>query len=122
MKTSSCKSKGRRLQQWIAQKISDLIELPWGPDEQVASREMGQSGPDIRLIGDARHLFPWSVECKNQEKWSIHQWIQQAKDNQMPGTDWLLICKKNRSDPVVVIDAEVFFCLLRLISGRVKGR
>ena len=68
MKTSSCKSKGRRLQQWVAQKISDLIELPWGPDEQVASREMGQSGPDIRLIGDARHLFPWSVEAKNQER------------------------------------------------------
>ena len=122
MKTSSCKSKGRRLQHWVAQKITDLTGLPWGPDEQIASREMSQGGPDIRLIGDARHLFPWSVECKNQENWSVHQWIKQANDNQMPGTDWLLVAKRNHQDPVVIIDADVFFCLLRLISGRVKGR
>ncbi|MBU0907885.1 MAG: hypothetical protein KKE05_07055 [Nanoarchaeota archaeon] len=119
---ASRKSKARELQKWIADKISLLIDLPWGKDEQIASREMGQGGPDIRLVGEARTLFPWSVEAKRQESWSIHNWIQQAQDNQMPGTDWLLIAKSNRKDAVVILDADVFFDLLRLISGRVKGR
>lgn len=121
-KIKSRKAKGRKLQQWVAQKVSLLINLPCGPDEQIASREMGQGGCDVRLIGEARTLFPWSIECKNQESWAVHKWIQQAQDNQMPGTDWLLIAKRNRTEAVVVLDADVFFSLLRLISGAVKGR
>ena len=119
---SSRKGKGRQLQQWVANKISLLIDLPWGKDEQIASREMGQSGVDIRLVGEAKELFPWSVECKRQESWGIHSWIRQAKENQMPGTDWLLIAKRNRQDAVVILDADVFFDILRLIQGRRKGR
>lgn len=122
IKTSSAKAKGRELQQFIAKKISLLIDLPWGKDEQIASREMGQSGVDIRLVGEARELFPWSVECKRQESWSVHSWIEQAKENRMPGTDWLLIAKRNRQDAVVILDEDVFFDLLRLIQGRRKGR
>ena len=78
---SSRKGKGRQLQQSVAKRISDLIELPWGKDEQIASREMAQSGTDIRLIGEAKELFPWSVECKRQESWGVHEWIKQAKMN-----------------------------------------
>ena len=54
IKTSSAKAKGRSLQQWVCQKISDLLNIPWGKDELIASREMGQSGVDIRLIGEAQ--------------------------------------------------------------------
>lgn len=118
---SSAKAKARRLQNWIAQKISELLGIPWGKDEQIAPREMGQSGTDIRLIADAKDRFPWSVEAKWQEKWDVPGFIRQAKENQLPGTDWLLIIKKNRHEELAILDADVFFDLLRLISGK-KGR
>lgn len=79
----------------------------------IASREMGQPGTDVRLIGEAKERFPFSVECKNQEVWSVPAWIEQAKSNQAPGTDWLLVLKKNRIPPVVIMDAERFFTLLK---------
>ncbi len=110
---SSAKAKGRSLQQWACKKISELLDIPWGKDECIASREMGQSGTDVRLIGEARVRFPFSVECKYQESWAFPAWIKQAKENQAEGTDWLLIVRKNRMEPVVVMDAERFFELLK---------
>lgn len=113
MKTASAKAKGRNLQNWVCQKISDLTGFAWGKDELIASREMGQTGTDVRLVGEAQERFPFSVECKNQETWSIPAWIKQAKENQKEGTDWLLVCKRNRMAPIVVMDAEQFFMLLK---------
>ena len=110
---SSAKAKGRRLQQLVAEKISKLTGIPFGKDELIESREMGQSGVDIKLIGEAREKFPYSVECKAQETWSVHSWIEQAKTNVMPGTEWLLVCKKSGKQPVAVIDLETFFRLLK---------
>ena len=119
---SSAKGKGRKAQQWVAKKISELLNIPWGKDEQIASREMGQSGTDIRLLADAKDLFPWSVEVKNSEMWSVPSFIKQAKENQLPGTDWLLFMKKNQHEYITVLDAEVFFDILRLTKGSKKGR
>jgi hypothetical protein len=116
IKPSSAKAKGRLLQNWTCQKIADLLALPWGKDEVIASREMGQSGTDIRLIGEAKERFPFSVECKSQEVWSVPAWIAQAKANQREGTDWLLVMKKKRTSPVIVMDAEAFFTLLRKLQ------
>ncbi len=113
IKTASAKSKGRALQQWTCQKISDLLGIPWGKDELISSREMGQAGTDVRLIGEAQERFPFSVECKNQETWAIPQWIRQAQANQKKGTHWLLVAKRNRTKPVVIMDAVVFFRYLR---------
>ena len=108
----SAKAKGRKAQQWIMRKISDLTGIPCGKDELIASREMGQSGTDVRLIGKAQKAFPWSVECKWQESWSVPAFIRQAKENQKKDTDWLLLMKRNQHEYVVVLDAEVFFKLL----------
>ena len=113
MKTASTKAKGRNLQKWAAKKISELTGIPYGKDELIASRPMGQPGTDIVLKGEARKKFPFSVECKNQERWDIHSWIRQAQCNQLDKTDWLIICKKNRMHPVVIIDAECFFNILK---------
>ncbi len=110
---SSAKAKGRSLQQWACKQISELIDLPWGKDEMIASREASQSGTDVRLVGKAKELFPFSVECKYQETWGVPAWIKQAKDNQEKGTDWLLIARKNRMSPIVIMDAERFFKLLK---------
>lgn len=114
----SRKSKGRRLQQWVAQKISELLQIPWGKDELISSREMGQSGTDVRLIGEAKKRFKFSVEAKNQENWAIPAWIKQAKSNQNEKTDWLLFIKKNRHEEIVVMDAKAFFRLCKKAFGK----
>ena len=118
MKTSSAKAKGRRLQQYIMQKISDITRIPCGKDELIASREMGQSGTDVRLIGKALNKFPFSVECKYQEKWSILAWIRQAKANRISGTKWILFCKKNNHEPIVILDADYFFTLYGILLSK----
>lgn len=118
---SSAKAKGRNLQQWTCKKISELLNIPWGKDELIASREMGQPGTDVKLVGEAQERFPFSVECKWQESWSVLTWIKQAQENQKAGTDWLLIMKKNRIKPVVVMDGERFFELLRRAENADKS-
>ena len=115
MKTSSKKAKGRRLQNQIAQMISDLLNIKWGYDEMIAPREMGQSGTDIRLVGKAKELSPFAIECKNQERWDLKTWIDQAKSNTSENLkDWLLFISKNRmKEPIVVMQASTFFELYR---------
>lgn len=110
--TQSAKAKGRSLQQWVCQKISELTGFQWGQDKPIESRGMGQSGVDVRLEEEVLKVFPFSIECKWQEAWSVPAWIEQAKNNQKPNTDWLLVCKKNRQSPVVILDADVFFSLM----------
>jgi len=110
---SSAKAKGKALQNWTCTQISELLELPWGKDELIASREASQSGTDVRLLGEAKQRFPFSVECKSQETWALPGWIKQAEANQVEGTDWLLVVKKRRMDPVVVMGASAFFELMR---------
>lgn len=118
---ASAKAKGRLFQQWVCRQISALLDIPWGKDELIASREMGQAGTDIRLIGEAQERFPFSVECKWQEKWAVPAWIKQAKDNQKKGTDWLLFAKRSRESPIVIMDAGSFFQLLRRIENAEKS-
>jgi len=109
MKTSSAKAKGRRLQQWVAKQISKITGLPCGKDEVIESREMGQAGTDVKLYGLAKEKFPFSVECRNRETWSIPAFVEDAKKYKEKGTDWLLFVTKNRYGNLVVMDAEVFF-------------
>ncbi|MFA5398089.1 MAG: hypothetical protein WC346_18900 [Methanogenium sp.] len=99
MKTRSCKAKGRKLQQWTASKVAEVTGLKVEKDGEIESRIMGASGVDVILRGEARRLFPWSIENKNQEALNIWTAISQAKSNQMSNTEWLLICKRNREDP-----------------------
>ncbi len=112
----SAKAKGRQLQQWVCQKISEITGYKWGQDKPIESRGMGQSGCDVRLESEVEQLFPFSVECKWQEAWSVPAWIEQAKSNTKPNTSWLLVCKRNRMKPVVILDAEDFFELINKLN------
>ncbi len=108
----SAKAKGRRLQQWTCQKISDITRFQWGSsgdDCPIESRPMGQPGCDVRMEREVRKLFPFSVECKWQETWAVPTWIRQARANRMKGTNWLLICKRSREKEIVIMDAKAFF-------------
>ncbi len=91
-------------------------------DQVIASREMGQSGTDVRLLPEALRRFPWSVECKRCENMSVPAWVEQTKANQMPGTDWLLVCRRNNEKAIAILDLKVFFEILKLIPGERKGK
>jgi len=118
---SARKEKAKRLQKLVAAKVSELTGLPWGKDCPIESRQMGESGVDIRLDSQARCVWPWSCECKNQETWSVSEWIKQAQANCYDGTDWLLVLGKNNTKPIVVMDLEAFFSLLSKLK-QLRGR
>jgi len=104
MKTQSAKSKGRKLQQWVRDMIRDACNLR---QDDVQSRSMGASGEDIMLSPHARSVFPYSVECKNQERISIWKAYEQAETN-AGNHEPLLIIKRNKSKPLAVVDAYHF--------------
>ena len=109
MKPRSAKNKGKRLQN----KIRDLILEKFDslePDD-VRSITMGDSGEDILLSPAARRLFPYSVECKNQEKINIWSSLEQAEENSGKHTP-LVIFKRNRSKTYAVLEFEELLKLL----------
>ncbi len=117
------KAKGRKLQQWTCRRISEITGYEWGgngDDKPIESRPMGQSGTDVRMESHIRKLFPFSVECKSQESWGVHEWIKQAKENQTQDTDWLLIAKRSREKPIVFMDADTFFRIYEQIIKQNK--
>ena len=104
MKTSSAKAKGRNLQKWV---VSQLVEHLGANPEDIESRPMGSSGEDVIMGVQTRELFPYSIECKNQEKGNVWSAYEQAESN-CKGYEPVVVIKKNRKKPLVVIDAEYF--------------
>jgi len=109
IKIASRKGKARELQKWVANKVSEITGIPCGKDQLIESREMGQSGVDVKLIGKAKEIFPFSIECKAQEKLNLYDAIKQAITNQREGTTWLLFSKKKNTKPIITMDAQEFF-------------
>ena len=107
MKTSSAKAKGRRLQQWVAKM---LVEHLGADEEDLESRPMGSSGEDIIMGKQTRQIFPYSVECKNQEKVNVWEAYAQAEQN-CKGYEPVVVIKRNRQKPLVLVDAEHFVSL-----------
>jgi len=111
MNTSSAKSKGRRLQQYVRDKI--LALFPELTESEVRSTAMGQSGADILLSEKAKSLFPFNVEAKNQESLSIWKALEQSERDRKEGSVPLLVFKRNRSDVYCALKFEDFMSLIR---------
>ena len=104
MKTQSRKAKGRRLQQQFMQLLIEKLDID---PEDIESRSMGAHGEDLIMSKAARNKFPYSIECKNQERMNIWQAWDQANNNK--GLyEPLVVIKKNGVRPLVVLDAENF--------------
>lgn len=112
MKPQSCKSKGRRFQQRIAQSI--LEAFPHLSPDDVVSTSMGANGEDIRLSELARASVPLSLECKCVEKLNVWSCLEQAESNARPGAPACLVFSKNRSPTYAVLPWPV---LLKLLQG-----
>ena len=104
MKTSSAKAKGRNLQKWVVQKLIEHIDAD---KDDLESRPMGSSGEDVIMGKETRQKFSYSIECKNQEKVNVWEAYKQAESN-CKGYEPLVVIKRNRHKPLVVMDAEKF--------------
>ena len=109
MKTRSAKNKGKRLQNNVRDLILEKF-TQLEPDD-VRSTTMGDSGEDILLSPAARKLFPFSVECKNQEKLNIWSSLEQAKTNAGDHKP-LLVFKRNRSKTYIALEINDLLDLL----------
>ena len=107
MKTQSKKSKGRRLQKWVREQLIEKLNIH---EEDIESRSMGAGGEDLIMARAAREKFPYSIECKNQEKVNLWESYKQAQENSGKYEPVVFI-KRNNHKPLVVVDANYFINL-----------
>lgn len=112
MKSRSAKNKGARLQNWVKRKLVEILELK---EEDIKTAVMGENGVDVKMYGENRTAFPYDIECKNVEKLNVWAAYDQASAN--AENEPLLIMKKNRREPLVVMDAVKFFELVSEITA-----
>ena len=110
MKPQSAKAKGRNLQKWVRDLL--LESFPQLEEDDVRSTSMGAGGEDLQLSPAARKLFGFSIECKNQERLNVWDAYDQASANSGKHEP-LLVMKKNRKKPLVVLDAETFVQIIK---------
>ena len=73
---------------------------------------MGASGEDLLLSPAALDVFPFSVECKNQERLGIWQALAQAEANGAENTP-LLVFTRNRARTYAVVEWGRFLELVK---------
>ena len=104
MKPQSAKSKGRKFQQWVRDLLIEKLDIH---PEDIESRSMGAAGEDIMMARSARNLFPFSIECKNQQSVNIWKAYEQAEENS-GDYEPIVFLKRNNTKPLVLVDAEYF--------------
>ena len=113
MRPQSAKAKGRRLQQWAADRYKDVFSHLEGND--VRSLSMGASGDDLILSPAALEVLPYNFEMKNVENFQLWATIRQAeKRSETPELSPCLIVKRNRVEPLAILPFGHFCHLLRL--------
>jgi hypothetical protein len=110
MKPQSAKQKGRLLQQFVRDAI--YAAFPSLEKGDVESTSMGAGGMDVKLSPAAKRLFPFAVECKSKQTINVYKEFEQARAN-ANGLIPVLVIKKNRTEPLIVLDFERFMCIMK---------
>jgi hypothetical protein len=117
LRTSSAKAKGRRLQDWMKGRLIYYLGMEETTD-LVRTAVMGERGADVALIGSLKERFPFSIECKNQEKYKgVYDILTQASTHSK--MEPLGVIKMNNRKPIIVLDAEYF---LEVYFGNTNNR
>ncbi len=115
----SAKSKGRDFQHFICSRIAGLLGIDYVQSDDtcpIHSREMGQNGTDVVFrTKEVQFQFPFSIECKSGKSLELNSSIEQAKNNKLENTDWLVTYRGDRQDPIVILDWMAFERLLQRI-------
>ena len=110
MKIASKKRKSALLQNLVRDKILKCFPHLKKKDVQTAST--GQNGPDIILSKVAKKLVGCQFEVKNQQKMkTIYGWYKQASKHTKLTP--VVVCKMNTREPLVVLDLNDFFDLIK---------
>jgi len=111
MQVQSGKAKGRRLQQFVRDLLLETFKDTLETDD-IQSTSMGAPGEDLKMSPAARKIFPFAIECKNQESLGIWSALEQAEANakhHMP----LLVFKRNRSKTYATLDINDLVKILK---------
>ena len=109
MKTSSKKAKGRLLQNKVVTKVLNMMNMYYNiGEDQIRPAIMCESGVYIKMTNKAKQVFPFSIECKNQEHLNIWSALKQAESNTYEGTYPMLVFKRNRSEIYCVLKFDDF--------------
>ena len=104
------KRKSALLQNLVRDKI--LKSFPHLKKKDVQTASTGQNGPDIILSKVAKKLVGCQFEVKNQQKMkTIYDWYKQASKHTKLTP--VVVCKKNTREPLVVLDLNDFFDLIK---------
>ena len=111
MKTKSAKAKGRKLQDWVKTNLIYYLNLSQKVIDigsHIRCAIMGERGADVMLSSSIKHLFPFSIECKNQETFKgMYKIIDQAGNHdKYPPIAFL---KMNQKEPLILMEAKTFF-------------
>jgi len=102
--------KGRKLSNLVREKILKTFRHLRKSDVHVPGT--GANGPDLILSRTAKKLCPYQFEQKAQERMkTIYSWHKQACKN--TNLDGVLVMRMNKKDPLVVIDMDLFFDLIK---------
>ncbi|GEM_PF-605994 len=116
MSPRSAKAKGRKLQNWVVEKLLELYKGLTTLD--IRSTPMGVNGVDVQFSTAAYKKFPYDIECKNTERMTtLYNYYEQAISHDTGGEP-LLIVKMNHKKPLAIMDAEHFFKVVS--SCRIK--
>ena len=110
IKTSSAKAKGKRLQNYVRDRI--LARFPWLGEGDVDSCSMGSGGVDIPLSPLGRRTFPISVECKKTKKTPSRAELDQSRANAYGSTIPAVVWTPHGSGlkkSMIIFDLEDFF-------------
>lgn len=110
MKQQSRRKKAQYLQNWIRKKLLKTFKHLKKSDVHVA--KTGEHGIDIKLSRIGKRLVPYQIEAKNTERFkTIYNFYKQGQ--KYGDLNTVLIVKQNSYKPLVIIDAEHFFDLIK---------
>jgi hypothetical protein len=111
LKPRSVKAKGRRLQNFVRDRLRE--SFPSLEEDDIKSQTMGMVGEDIVLSPLARKFIPYSIECKNTERLQIWKAIEQAESNLGTAENMAVIFKRNNTKTYVAINIEDWLNLIK---------
>lgn len=104
----SRKAKAGKLQNWIRDKL-----IQYGiPAKSLRCAIMGETGADVKILTPATYnRFPFKIEAKcRQNIKTLYELFAHAERHKAKGSP-MLVLKRDRDKPLVVLDAEEFIKL-----------
>jgi hypothetical protein len=114
MKSRSLKNKGRRLVAELREAVLKAFPELQSDDLQMVPTSVGME--DLKLSPAARYLFPFSVECKNQEKLSIWAAIAQAVANARGYPPAVVFRRNKMKEPWIAVPLPTLLHLLKRVK------